>query len=1516
MRKAQVQSNSFVIGGRYEIKDPPIGQGGMGVVYKAYDGATRRFVAVKTIWGAVNPAALVLFEKEWSVLARLSHPNIVDIIETGQFADGGQSKPYFVMPLLPGVTLDHLIRDASPRLTVETTVEIMAQTCRGLQAAHDQGLIHRDLKPSNIFVLDDNSVKIIDFGVVHLTDSRTLTEMKGTLNYLAPELLGRKAPSVFSDIFALAVVCYEALTGRKPFGRPTENETIEAVLKHVPPPVSEMNSAANQRISRTIHKAMAKQPWHRFASAREFSDTLQKALRNEPIEYFDPARIQPRIERVRKAQGEADYQFAKEILSELEAEGHIDLQISMLRMQLDHAIQEQTVRHLMESARTRTEEEEYPLALQKVQEVLEIVPQHVGALHLKSEIERHRNEKQLDSWYRIVHQHLDNRLFTQARQALEEVLRIQPSDAKAQSLLARIDREEKEAIRLREEKEQLYQAALRCYQGGEVSTALDKLERLLSLSRGAAGTDIQEREAQYQSLYNQIRSEREAFRNAYAEARRHVENGNFERALALCTEFLRRNPLEPMFQALKLEAEESERQERSAAVAAVRVRLEAEADLDRQISILKEAAERYPSEPHFQESLKLVRDRRDLVNSILNRARNYEQRDQFNEALGQWDILRNIYPKYPGLDVEAERLARKRDEQAREETKARLVRQIDHYLESGECERAQSVLRDALAEFPGDRELTSMEKLVTQTAERQLEAQNNFDEGVALCSRNQHDEALPKLRKAFELNDRSRIIRITLVKALVDKGRILVQEDWRGAQALVNEALHFEPNDPIARSLLAQIQDQERLAFIEGCVYQARELQTAGNLREAVAAVRSGMAKYPHEARFTQLEATLLKNLTQSEEAGEFLPTHDPLPQRNRRLTPIAVSGDVSVDQATGEPVARLPEPSDIAVEAVQPPACVDSSPPLGKVSSRSAQRTFVGLSKTKWAGIVVLPILFFVVLVAFKLMPQQTRVRFHANVDRVKFFADGRPVDGDSILLRVGREHRIEASREGYETATQEIVPGQSTQGVEFNLKPLLPQLHFSSNLAAGNAWLGDQGPIALQSGEFNVQSLLPGNPMLKVTDEALRSLEVLLRVEDGKSIALNGPIAVKNCSAALISVNGTHATIYASSNAKGNIGKLPSKAIPADGMQIEMTGGSQEFTFSNGQTVTLQPSSQPSLIVSMIGQDYGSGAIPEKGLAFLRMLSVEPEADVYIDGEHWGKVTATGFLETVVKPGTHRIVLTKFQYEDSRPLLVHVQPGQTERISGTQIPLVKQGSLALNILPTTATVHYETKSGRAGQHSGTARANETIFLKPGTFAVHIEAPGYSSVTQMVQIASGQHADLKLTLPVQSGNSAQREETAAKMKPPFEDISIWSKEGDWWTLKTIRYGWLQANHGAFSLSIKKKSKGILVKSAKRVEWSVDYHGDGDRVMYWIDDNVLHRRALRAGVSQSNDSNVALPARPGDVYRLILNVSPFRISVSDETGRQLDEFDRPNANAPLGKIGFLGSLSLSIKQTR
>src|SRR5689334_2526894 len=167
------------IKGRYEIHEV-LGQGGMGVVYNAFYSVVKRNVALKTVRETPSRSALELFYKECAVLASMSHPNIVEIFDLGEFEDDGAVRPYFVMPLLPGSTLAALIAAKSGRLNVGRVVEIMCQACRGLQAAHEHGLVHRDIKPSNIFVMDDDSVKIIDFGIARVIDGQSTAGHKGT----------------------------------------------------------------------------------------------------------------------------------------------------------------------------------------------------------------------------------------------------------------------------------------------------------------------------------------------------------------------------------------------------------------------------------------------------------------------------------------------------------------------------------------------------------------------------------------------------------------------------------------------------------------------------------------------------------------------------------------------------------------------------------------------------------------------------------------------------------------------------------------------------------------------------------------------------------------------------------------------------------------------------------------------------------------------------------------------------------------------------------------------------------------------------------------------------------------------------------------------------------------------------------------------------------------------------------------------------------------------------------------
>jgi eukaryotic-like serine/threonine-protein kinase len=845
---------------RYEVRQI-LGQGGMGLVYRAYDVVVRREVAVKTILDIPDPASLQLFYKECDVLASMSHPNIVEIFDIGEFEEEGKKKPYFVMPLLPGTTLEHFIRKASHRLTVERTIDIISQTCRGLQAAHERGLVHRDLKPSNIFVMEDDSVKIIDFGVAHMADAHTTRAQKGTLLYMSPEQIELKPLTAASDIFSLSIVCYEAMTGRNPFQRARADEVVDAILKHIPPLATELNSTVSQPVSRVLHKAMAKQSWHRFASARDFGDTLNKAQRNEAIEFFDPERTRPRLQRATKALEEGDYQFAGEILGELEAEGHMDTAIGSLRRQLDGAVRRKTLSQLLDAARARFEEEEDPLALQKLQEALQIEPDNSVALTLKSKIENRRSERQIDNWYRLAKQHIDNHAYGHAREALQNVLQLRPKEARALQLLAEVARQEQEYKKLRSEKEQVHRAALDAWQKGDVSAALSKLGVVLELDRKAPDSINAESGANYQGLYNEVRSEHDAMNAAYAEARRLLAEHAFGKALAACQTYLERYPNNAIFQALKYDIEEQQRQELSSYIASVDRQVENEPDVEKRVSLLREALDVHPDEPHFERALKLAQDKRDLVNSIVARAHLHEEQAAYGDALNDWEILRTIYSQYPGLAFEVERLKKRRDQQGRIESKARLVEQVDSCLHSSDYARALDLLQGAASEFPNDAELAELEKLAEDGLKRKTEAQRLMNEGQDLFTVEKSPVAIELLREAYELDENNSLTRAVLANALIELANATVETDWQQADKLTKEALDLNPAHPMAKTIKSQIQDRKKETFVEDCVSQARKMQTSSDFTGALTRIEEGLSVYPRDPRLIQIQETVQRDL-------------------------------------------------------------------------------------------------------------------------------------------------------------------------------------------------------------------------------------------------------------------------------------------------------------------------------------------------------------------------------------------------------------------------------------------------------------------------------------------------------------------------------------------------------------------------------------------------------------------------------------------------------------------------------
>ncbi len=279
--------------GRYRIV-AELGRGAMGVVYRAQDDALDRQVAVKTILLPQDADERATYEarflQEAKAAGSLNHPNIITIYDLGREGDWA----FIAMELLDGKELRDLILDGV--LTLASSLNIAAQVARALSAAHARNIVHRDIKPSNIMVQQGDLAKIMDFGIARMQESDVKTQtgmILGSPKYMSPEQVNGAVLDARGDLFSLAVILYEMVTGAPPFGGADLGQLMFNIVSAEPPPPSQSNHSIPKMLDLVIHKGLQKDPALRYQDGIEFAADLEACLAGLGAEVGSTARTLP-----------------------------------------------------------------------------------------------------------------------------------------------------------------------------------------------------------------------------------------------------------------------------------------------------------------------------------------------------------------------------------------------------------------------------------------------------------------------------------------------------------------------------------------------------------------------------------------------------------------------------------------------------------------------------------------------------------------------------------------------------------------------------------------------------------------------------------------------------------------------------------------------------------------------------------------------------------------------------------------------------------------------------------------------------------------------------------------------------------------------------------------------------------------------------------------------------------------------------------------------------------------------
>jgi len=425
--------------GRYQLLDV-IGQGGMGVVWRAYEASMARTVAIKMLRGAVEDKDLLeRFHREVRSTANLQHKNIVTVYTLDEF----EGFPYMVMEYLEGQSIAEIIKSQRP-VSLAEKIDIICQLCDGLQYAHDRSVIHRDIKPANILIVKDGRAKIVDFGIARMNHGDTLTQtgqIIGSTYYMSPEQINGQNIDTRSDIYSAGVTLFEFLTSTVPFKSEDPTGTFFKILNDPIPSVQSYFPDTGAVLDAILAKAMAKDVEERYQTAEEFGYDLSRLLetlkRGMVEEYL--AQAQAAIDR---KQWEVARQQVQEIIKFDRRHVRANQLLQVIRNELQRQQRSELIEQLQSRAEVAFAGRQYDEALDCLTEARRLDPENPQLQtfydSIKTEVDRMREVAEALRRGQASYYAGD---LNDAQVAVEQALKIKPDYTEAIALDALIQKD-------------------------------------------------------------------------------------------------------------------------------------------------------------------------------------------------------------------------------------------------------------------------------------------------------------------------------------------------------------------------------------------------------------------------------------------------------------------------------------------------------------------------------------------------------------------------------------------------------------------------------------------------------------------------------------------------------------------------------------------------------------------------------------------------------------------------------------------------------------------------------------------------------------------------------------------------------------------------------------------------------------------------------------------------------------------------------------------------------------------